>query len=138
MPLRLNLLHEIENERSARRRDPLKISLYILGGIIACFAALYFWNLGKLASLSHDLAKKRADFESVEPLAKAATKKVEAMQQTIKNVEAIYGGDIVDGTELVMLDGQQMPTAAFEIKVQFQTGEEIATPTPRVERKKTK
>ena len=62
----------------------------------------------------------------------------DSFAKKFKNVEAIYGGDIVDGTELVMLDGQQMPTAAFEIKVQFQTGEEIATPTPRVERKKTK
>ncbi len=36
-----------------------------------------------------------------------------------------------DGTELVLLDGKQTPTAAFAINVSLTTGEEIAPPPPR-------
>ena len=33
-----------------------------------------------------------------------------------------------DGTEMVLLDGKQMPTASFAINVQMTTGEELAPP----------
>ena len=36
-----------------------------------------------------------------------------------------------DGTETVMLDGKQMPTATFAINVQLYTGEEKAAPPAR-------
>ena len=84
MALRLNLYHEITQQRCASRRDPLKISLYILGGIIACFAGFYFWELGRMAGLSRELAHKKAEFDAMEPKAKAAQKREEELQQTFK------------------------------------------------------
>lgn len=216
MPLRLNLYHEIANARSARRRDPLKIALYILGAIVVGFAALYVTELGKLSGVSRELIRKKADFDAIEPQAKAAKKREDDLEQMFKTnaklVKRIEGrfywaplleqitalvprevqltklageiqGEAVkkcqvtvdglsagadprkvaeelrqsiaetfskkfrgveakfrtleDGTELVMLDGQQWPTANFAINVQFQSGEEAtATPPPRASKKK--
>jgi len=38
----LNLLHEKQTQERQRQRDPLKLGVYVLGGIIACFLAYYF------------------------------------------------------------------------------------------------
>ena len=218
MSLRLNLFHEIKQQRSASRRDPLKISLYILGGIVACFAALYLWELGRATVLSRDLAKKKAEFDTLEPQAKLAKKHEDELQQTfntsrklVKKIEGRFywapvlaqltalvprevqitkfSGDtqgelpkkcqftvdglsagpdprkvaeelrqalvesfgkqfksvdakfraLEDGTELVMLDGKQWPTASFAINVQFHSGEEaVATPPPTGARQKSR
>lgn len=89
MPLCLNLYHEINQQRSASRRDPLKICLYILGGIVACFAGWYFWEAGRMAMLSRELAQKRAEFDAIEPRAKAAKKREEELQQTFKTSEKL-------------------------------------------------
>src|SRR4051794_12739897 len=89
MPLHLNLYHEIENTRAASRRDPLKISLYVLGGIAACFAAWYLWELASLKGLQHDLAKKKAEFAAVDPKAKAAKKQEEELTRTFKTSEKL-------------------------------------------------
>lgn len=216
MSLRLNLYHEIENARSARRRDPLKIAFYILGAIVIGFAALYVTELGKLSGISRELVRKKADFDAIEPQAKAAKKREDDLQQifktndrlvkriegrfywapvieqitalvprevqitklageiqgeTIKKCQVTVDGlsagadprkvaeelrqsitetfskkfrgveakfrTLEDGTELVMLDGQQWPTANFAINVQFQSGEApVATPPPRQAKKK--
>src|SRR5688572_25869406 len=89
MPLRLNLLHEVERARAASRRDPLKNSMYILGSIIACFAALYVWEIGRLASIKGDLNAKKAEFEKVDPMAKEATKRLETVAQKIQVSEGL-------------------------------------------------
>ena len=81
MALKLNLYHEIEKLRAQRRRDPLKISLIILSVAIVAFAGMYFWELGKLSGLSRDLARKKSEFDSVEPAAKKAREQEKALQQ---------------------------------------------------------
>jgi len=208
MSLRLNLYHEIQQERTARKRDPLKISLYILGGVVAGFAALYAVELGRHSSSANDLAEKQAEFAKLEPLAAAAKKREETFQETQKiNTKLVKGiedrfywapvlqqvatlvpqevqinklsGDIQgtglrkcqltvdglsagadprkvaeelrqsilesltknfrtvdakfrtleDGSEFVMLNGHQWPTASFAISVTFESGDEPpATP----------
>jgi len=215
MSLRLNLYHEIHQARSARKRDPLKISLYVLGGVVAGFAALYAVELGRYASVANDLSRKQAQFAKLEPEAAVAKKREESFQETQKiNTKLVKGieerfywapvlqqvatlvprdvqinklsGDIQgsglrkcqltvdglsagtdprkvaeelrqsiaesfsksfravdakfrtleDGSELVMLDGKQWPTASFAISVNFETGEELpVTPAPGARKK---
>ncbi|MEO8350902.1 MAG: hypothetical protein ABI680_04170 [Chthoniobacteraceae bacterium] len=89
MPIRLNLLHEIEQARTARRRDPLKISLYILGGIVFGFAAMYFWQLGKAGLLDRRLAARKADFEAIEPKAKVAKEREQSLQKVFTRKDAL-------------------------------------------------
>lgn len=89
MPIQLNLLHEVERARAASRRDPLKISLYILAVIIAGFAGLYFWELGKAHMIDGDLARRKADFEAIEPEAKAAAEREESLQKVFARKDAL-------------------------------------------------
>jgi len=83
MALKLNLYHEVEKLRAQRRRDPLKISLIILSVVIAGFAAMYFWELGQLAVWNRDLARKKSEFDSIEPQAKKARELEKTMQQKL-------------------------------------------------------
>ena len=217
MALKLNLYHEIEKLKAERRRDPLKISLMILGAIIACFAIVYFWEVGHMAKLNRDLVRKKAEFDSVEPQARQARERAAALQASIdagsqltqriegrfywaplleqivavvprevqitklqgdvtgdplkkcqvtldgvsagsdprkvaeelrqslieclgkkyKNVTTAFR-QLEDGTEQVMLDGQQLSTATFAINVTLQSGTEpVATPPPRTGKKKS-
>ncbi len=62
MPLRLNLLHEQQAARAQRKRDPLKLGLYALGGVAALFVAYYLVRLGTSASLHSQLAGKKAEY----------------------------------------------------------------------------
>jgi hypothetical protein len=89
MPLKLNLYHEIETNRAASRRDPLKISLYVLGAIAASFAGWYVWEIASLTGLEHDLARKKAEFNDVDPKAKAAKKQEEDLSRMFKTSEKL-------------------------------------------------
>lgn len=84
MSLRLNFCHEIQEQRSARQRDPLKISAYILGTVVAGFAALYAVEFGKYASVSGEFSRKKAEFEVLGPKAAAAQIEEEEFQNTVK------------------------------------------------------
>jgi Tfp pilus assembly protein PilN len=75
MPLRLNLLHEQQAARAQRKRDPLKLGLYALGGVASLFVAYYLLRLGTSASLNSQLAAKKTEY----------AKKYEA---PLKNVDA--------------------------------------------------
>lgn len=210
MALHINLYHEIEKARQLQRRDPLKLSMYGLSGIAACFALYYFIELGRNHSLRHELGRAQAQFRQIEPKAKAAKKLEDEINQEIKKSEAIGHriekrfywapvleqlaqvvprevqitrviGDVTgdktrkcaltidgistgvdprrtaeelrtaiaekfgpnfhsvtstfktldEGSELVMLDGKQLPTATFAINVLLTTGEEAAPVQPR-------
>ena len=89
MALHLNLYHEIEMLHAQRARDPLKISLMLLGFLAAGFACYYLWQLGKLASLDRELARVRADFAAIESLAKTAGEQEATLQATITTGESL-------------------------------------------------
>jgi Tfp pilus assembly protein PilN len=210
MALRINLYHEIEKARQMQRRDPLKLSIYGLGAIAACFAIFYFIQLGRNHVVHRELSAAQAKFRKIEPRAKAAKKLEDELNLEIKKSEAIAQkmekrfywapvleqlsqvvprevqitrvvGDVTgdkarkcaimidgistgsdprrtaeelrtaiaekfgpsyhsvsstfktldDGTELVMLDGKQLPTATFAINVLLTTGEEAPVAPPR-------
>jgi hypothetical protein len=84
MALKLNLYHEVEKLRSQRRRDPLKISLIVLSVVVIGFAGMYFYELGKLTGISRDLARKKAEFDAVEPQAKKAREQDKSLQQKLE------------------------------------------------------
>ncbi len=213
MAIRLNLYHEVIKAKALKRRDPLKLSIYVLAAIAALGAGWYFFQLMRMSGINDELASKKAEFEKIEPLAKAARvreaelsaqaqrsglleKRIEGrfywapvlaelMQIVPREVQITrMGGEISgegvrkcqitidglsagadprrvaedlrtaiaekftpnfkdvtstfkmleDGTEMVMLDGQQRPTATFAINVQLHTGEE--KPAPPARRKK--
>jgi len=87
MALRLNLYHEIQKQKRAKSRDPLKLSIFGLAGIALLFAGYYAWQIGRMSSLSRDLARKKAEFDSVEPQAKAAKKREDEITATLKKSE---------------------------------------------------
>lgn len=214
MALRLNLYHEVLTAKKLKRRDPLKLAIYGLSALAAGFAVYYFVELGRMKFINDELAKVQAEFNAIEPQAKAAKKREEELSVELKKSALIskrmenrfywaplleqvsqvvprevqitrLSGDISgeglrkcsftidgisagsdprkvaeelriaiadklgpkykavtsnfksleDGTEMVSLDGQQVPTATFAINVQVTTGEEpAATPAPRKKR----
>lgn len=81
MALHLNLYHEINKAKALKRRDPLKISIYGISGLLACFAFYYFFQLVRMHSISEQYAKVKGEFAQVEPKAKAAKKKEEELNQ---------------------------------------------------------
>jgi Tfp pilus assembly protein PilN len=89
MALRLNLYHEIQKEKRAKSRDPLKLSAFAMCGVALLFAGYYFWQIGKLSGLTRDLTRKKAEFDSVEPQAKAAKKRQEEVSQMLKQSELL-------------------------------------------------
>ncbi len=209
MALHLNLYHEVIKAKALKRRDPLKLSMYGLSAVVACFASYYALELLKMHGLSSELASVKAQFDKLEPLAKAAkireaelTAQVKAGSLLVKRVENRFywaplleqimqvvprevqvtrmAGDLTgegtrrcslsidglsagpdprkvaedlrtsiaekfstkyknvsskfrtleDGTEMVSLDGKQMPTATFAINVELFSGEEPVAAQP--------
>jgi Tfp pilus assembly protein PilN len=210
MALHLNLYHEVLKAKALKRRDPLKLSMYVLSAIIAACAAWYIVQMLRLNVLNQQLDGLKTDFAKVEPLAKAAKKRedeltalAKASEQLDKRIESRFywapvlaqlvqavprevqitrlGGDVSgdglrrcsitidglsagsdprrvaedlrtslaekfsvnyknvtstfkmleDGSEMVMLDNKQVPTATFAINVQLFTGEEKAAAPAR-------
>ncbi|HEX8312116.1 MAG TPA: hypothetical protein VF614_12410 [Chthoniobacteraceae bacterium] len=84
MALHLNLYHETSRLRQAKRRDPLKLSLFALAAVAAGLASYYAMQLNTMSNLSSELARKKAEFEAVEPQAKAARNREEELSSTIK------------------------------------------------------
>jgi Tfp pilus assembly protein PilN len=83
MPLHINLYHEIEKLHEQRKRDPLKISLFILGGVVAIFAAMYALELAKFASVDSDYRKMKSEFDAIDPTAKKAVAREASLQKTV-------------------------------------------------------
>lgn len=209
MALRLNLYHEVLKAKALKRRDPLKLSMYALAAVVACFACYYLLELVKVHSLNSELAKVRKEFEKLEPEAKMAKKREEELHSQMKAGDLLvkrvenrfywapmlarimevvprevqvtrFAGDLTgdglrrcaisidglsagsdprkvaedlrtaiaekfstdyknvsskfraleDGSEMVMLDGRQVPTATFAINVELFSGEEKAAAQP--------
>ena len=209
MALRLNLYHEVHMAKALKRRDPLKLSMYALVAVIACFASYYLIEVVKLHGINTELARVKKEFDKLEPQAKAAKKREEELHSSmkagdllVKHVESRFywapmleqimqvvprdvqltrvAGDLTgdglrrcslsldglsagadprkvaedlrtalaekfspkyrnvsskfrtleDGTEMVMLDGKQVPTATFAINVELFSGEEKTAAQP--------
>lgn len=81
MALRLNLYHEVIKAKAMKRRDPLKISIYGLSALAACFALYYFAQLVRMHSIGDQYTRVKGEFDHLEPLAKAAKKREEELNK---------------------------------------------------------
>lgn len=81
MALHLNLYHEVLKAKALKRRDPLKISIYGISALLACFALYYFAQLVRMHAIADQYKKTKAEFDHLEPQAKAAKKKEEELNQ---------------------------------------------------------
>jgi hypothetical protein len=97
MALHLNLYHEVIKARKLKRRDPLKISAYVLSAIAACCAGWYFFQLVCMHTLNDEYLRKKAEFGKVEPQGKAAKKKEDELNlqsatttQMVKHIEGRF------------------------------------------------
>src|SRR5260370_32116330 len=89
MALHLNLYHEVLKAKALKRRAPLKLSLYGLSAIAAGFAAFYVFELLKLHSLNEDLGRRKAEYDKLAPVAKAAKKKEEDLTARAKSTNLL-------------------------------------------------
>jgi len=97
MALRLNLYHEVLKAKALKRRDPLKISIYGLSAIAAMCTAYYFYELVIEHTINDKYLKVKAEFDKLEPLAKAAKKKEDELttqastsEQLVKRIEGRF------------------------------------------------
>jgi Tfp pilus assembly protein PilN len=104
MPLHLNLYHEVQKQKALRRRDPLKLGLYGLAAIAACFAGYYFLQLGKASSVTSEYRRVQAEHSTLAPkadLAKKRSEEIAAMLETSKKMvgrmeERLYWAPILE------------------------------------------
>src|SRR2546423_969613 len=89
MPLQLNLLHEEILERRQRKRDPLKLSMYVGIGIAALFALNYLWSGYRVLEIKSRLAGVQHEWEKVEPKVTAAQKRAEELNAIISTTKAL-------------------------------------------------
>src|SRR5437764_709992 len=89
MALHINLHHEIQSQERARRRDPLKLSMFAALVIALAFVAYYFVRIGSVRSVSSRLAAVQADWNRIEPRAKEAKKLEEEFTAEIKTSETL-------------------------------------------------
>jgi hypothetical protein len=71
MPLTINLLHEEQALLKLRKRDPLKLGLYAIGGVAGLFVAYYAICLIGSSRIKGELETREAEWARQEP--KAAT-----------------------------------------------------------------
>ena len=81
MALHLNLYHEVIKAKALKRRDPLKISIYGLSALGACFALYYFAQLVRMHAINDQYLRVKGEFDHLEPLSKAAKKHEEELNK---------------------------------------------------------
>jgi Tfp pilus assembly protein PilN len=88
MALNLNLYHEIQKQELQRRRDPLKIGIYVMVLLALGFVGYYFFRLQSYYSVKNELAGVVSRWQSAEEKQKAAKARMDELNQTIKVADA--------------------------------------------------
>jgi hypothetical protein len=83
MPLTINLLHEEQALLKQRKRDPLKLGLYALGGVALLFVAYYGYCLAGSMHIQAELQARQADWARQQPKAKAAAEQDKILSQKL-------------------------------------------------------
>jgi hypothetical protein len=89
MALRLNLYHEIEQQKAIKRRDPLKLSMIGLGLIAFGFAAYYLFEFGVEHSLTSEAAQIQGEADRLKPKFEAAKKREDELSLSVKLSDAM-------------------------------------------------
>ena len=84
MAFPLNFLHEIERRRQDRRRDPLKLSLFGLGGVLVLLAGFYFYELERVGALETEAGRKTFEIGRLQGRAGEAARLDEVFQKTAR------------------------------------------------------
>jgi hypothetical protein len=91
MPLQLNLLHEEIAEKRQRKRDPLKLTMYVGIGIAALFILNYLWIGYRVLEVKSHLAQIENDWIKAEPKVTAAQKRAEELNAIISTTKTLNG-----------------------------------------------
>lgn len=83
MALHLNLLHELDAAKRARQRDPLKLGLYALVGVIILFIAWYVVRLGATSQITSEKNALVSEWATLEPKEKESAAKAAELQSQI-------------------------------------------------------
>jgi hypothetical protein len=94
MAIRLNFHHEIERRTQAQRRDPLKLSLFFLGGLMVVMAGFYFYEAERVAGELQGVERRRFELSRLEARAVQASKLDEEFQK-----KALLSGALVERME---------------------------------------
>jgi hypothetical protein len=89
MALQLNLLHEEISEHRQRQRDPLKIGMMLMGGLVAFLVAYYLWSAYRTLELKSRLGGVEREWSKVEPKVTAAQKRADELNNIIKTTKAL-------------------------------------------------
>jgi hypothetical protein len=89
MPLQLNLLHEEISQERQRKRDPLKISMYVAAGLAGLLALNYLWSAYRTLSIRAHLSSIERDWSKAEPQVTAAQKRAEELNGIITTTKTL-------------------------------------------------
>ena len=89
MPLHIDLLHEIQHQKLARRRDPLKLSILAMLLVGVGFVAFYLARLQQVSSVRTRLGAVQAEWDKLEPKARQAKTEEEELTASIKASETM-------------------------------------------------
>lgn len=89
MPLQLNLLHEEVSQERERKRDPLKISMYVGIAVAALLALNYLWCAYRTLAIKAHVSGIERDWAKVEPQVTAAQKRAEELNTIIGTTKAL-------------------------------------------------
>ena len=81
MAVPLNFYHEIERRKQAQRRDPLKLSLFGLAGVLVLMVAYYFYVFEHVSGLESGVERKRFELGRLQAKALDAAKLDEEFQK---------------------------------------------------------
>lgn len=91
MALALNLLHEEIAQEIQRKRDPLKIGMYIGASIAALLLAYYVINVWETLAISSRLSGIERDWKKVEPKVTAAQKRAAELNNIVNTTKVLDG-----------------------------------------------
>src|SRR2546429_585102 len=91
MPLQLNLLHEEISQQRQRKRDPLKLSIYLGIGVAGLLVLNYLWTGYRVLEGKSRFNAIQADWAKIEPKVTAAQKRAEELNGIIGTTSALDG-----------------------------------------------
>src|SRR5205823_8511603 len=89
MPLQLNLLHEEISQERQRKRDPLKISMYVGAALVGLLALNYLCSAYRTLSIKAHLSSVERKWAKVEPQVTAAQKRAEQLNGIISTTRTL-------------------------------------------------
>jgi hypothetical protein len=89
MALHINLYHEVLRQEIQRKRDPLKLSIYVLVAVAALLVGYYMLRFGQVRYLQNQVRAKSNEWTQVEPKASAARKESAEIGALLKTSETL-------------------------------------------------